>query len=121
MIGGKIKQVYKLPDRQSVWVVDTNGDELAVDVVKNDDMKLLPGDSFWWQSRHAYWTAQTPIAIHDVPIERIGYSYKISTLIKELCVAGVCPDCGNDQHCMHDGEGRLWCPVCGASYDFSDV
>src|SRR5678816_672685 len=108
-------------DRISVWVVDDNGDQLAVDVVRCDNIKMLPGDSFWWQDRRALWTAQTGIAIQDVPIERIGYTYQVNTLIHNLCVAGVCPDCGNDKDCMHDGAGRNWCPVCGESYDFAEV
>jgi hypothetical protein len=32
-----------------------------------------------------------------------------------LCKAGVCPDCGNAEMCMHDGEGSLWCPKCNES------
>lgn len=116
MVGGKIKQVFNLPDRVCVWVVDTEG-ELATDVVRDDNIKFLPGDQFWWQSRHAYWTAQAGIAIQDVPIERIGYSYKIPALKEKLCKLGICPDCGNAEGCMHDGNGRNWCPVCGEMYD----
>ena len=118
MIGGKIKQSYKLPDRVSVWVVDTTKDELAIDLVRDDNIIFKSGDSLWWQSRHAYWTAQMGIAIQDVPIERIGYTYSVITLKKKLCKASICPDCGNSEMCMHDGEGRLWCPKCGEMYDW---
>lgn len=111
MIGGMIKSLYQLADRQSLWVVDTNGDELAVDVVKTPDIIMLPGDQVWWQDRRLLWTAATGIAIEDVPIDRIGYSYSVIELQQVLCKLGVCPSCGNDQ-CMADGKGMLWCPNC---------
>lgn len=119
MIGGRIKKTYQLPDRVSIWVVDTNGDELAIDVIKDDSIKMLPGDQIWWQARKALWTASTGIAIEDVPIDRIGYSYSVIGLQRNLCKAGICPDCGYTP-CMADGHGRLWCPRCDASIDLSE-
>ena len=123
MIGGKIKQVFKRPDKLSILVRDDNGDELVIDAAKDDGIKMLPGDSLWWQDRVALWTAQTGIAIEDVHIPRVGYSYSFETLLDELrslCKAGICTECGCAE-CMADGDGQLWCPRCDGSYDLSEV
>ncbi len=119
MIGGYIKRVYELPDRMAIWVIDTNNDELAVDVVKDASILMLAGDNVWWQDRRLMWTASTGIALEDVQIDRIGYSYRVIELERILCKAGICPDCARNET-MHDGDGRLWCADCGESYDLSD-
>lgn len=81
MTGGRIKRVYKLQDRMSVWVLDGK-DELAIDIEPND-CPLRPGDGIWWQDRYAYWT---PVSrtILDVAIHRIGYTYTVSELYDRL-------------------------------------
>jgi hypothetical protein len=121
MIGGKITEVYRFPDCISIVVKDRpyNVEEfLVIDLVINNH-PLRRGDSLWWQSGNAYWTPKDK-SQEDVAIPRIGYTYRRETLwvkIVELCKQGICPDCGNVDMCMHDGEGRLWCPVCNGAYE----
>jgi hypothetical protein len=76
MVGGKVVQVYRLPERAGIaWVntyCDKEKDYCAVLVeVGDEDIRL--GDILWWQSNRAMWT--TPDRVRqDVSLKRIGFS-----------------------------------------------
>jgi hypothetical protein len=72
MVGGKIIEIRKLAEKTLVWCID-NYDECAV-YVAAVPAEARPGDSFWWQGRHAYWTPKDRSKV-DVPLDRIGFSF----------------------------------------------
>jgi len=119
MIGGKVQGVFRFDDRLSLAVrgTDMEGKNWVATDLSLDAPAIQVGDSIWWQSRIALWTPQDGSA-QDVHIPRIGYSYAIDDLwqkVAERCRAGICPECANPET-MHDGEGALWCYICGASW-----
>lgn len=124
MIGGRVLSVYRFKDRFSVVVRGTGSevnDVLAIDLdLSAPEIKY--GDGIWWQSDIALWTPKNG-SVEDVHIPRIGYSYSADVLwvkVAQHCRAGICPSCTSD-FTMNDGNGRLWCNICGASYDMSTV
>lgn len=121
MVGGEIRDVYMFDDRLSLLVRGTgceSSDLRCIDVTLEAALKGVSRyDTIWWQGAIALWTPKLGTR-EDVHLERIGFSYDPKYLwprVAALCRAGICPECGNDQGCMHDGEGALWCPRCGAS------
>jgi len=121
MVGGTIQDVYMFEDRLSLLVRGTgceSGDLRVIDVTLQAALEgVSKGDSVWWQAGIALWTPANR-SREDVHLKRIGFSYDPKYLwprVAELCKRGICPECSNNQHCMHDGEGALWCPRCGAS------
>ena len=120
MIGGTVWDVFRFEPNRMTIVVRGHDEEhnqfLAVDVVDSGE-GIAPGDGLWWQSHMALWSTNSPSA-SDIQLERIGYSYDAQVAwlrAVELCIAGICPVCG-ETDTMHSGTGGLWCPRCGASF-----
>lgn len=125
MIGGFVRQVFLFPDHRSVLVRGTGvegKDFLSVDIPLGAAPDIRPGDSVWWQGDKLLWSSKLYMVM-DIPVTKLGYSYALSYLwqkVAKLCREGTCPECGH-RDCMYDGEGRLFCNTCGASYDLSEV
>lgn len=124
MIGGIVHTVFTFGDRLSILVrgTDCEKDDFAAVDVPPDAPKMAYGDGIWWQGDIILWSPKNGAA-KDVHVPRIGYSYAADFLWRKVstrCRAGICPECANPET-MHDGEGRLWCDKCDASYDMSQM
>ena len=98
------RQAGERPGRRLLYVTRNPGYEPQVgDEIWGDTQKCLIGEHVFWRIMKLY----------------DGTFQSSAPLPQELCKLGVCPDCGNAKQCMHDGQGRLWCPVCGAMYEIA--
>lgn len=87
MVGGEVVETIRVDSSPpKIWVnAQHRKDQCAIYVVHNRTSdQIRPGDSIWWQGRHAMWTPQEnrdrPEASqvcgvdYDIQIKRIGYS-----------------------------------------------
>lgn len=77
MVGRKVIETITLNDR--VWInCEGRFVECAIYVERTEEAESVsPGDSLWWQSNWAYWTAydgELAVGKEDVKIPRIGFS-----------------------------------------------
>lgn len=57
-----------------LWVVDRDGDEVAVYADIDQAKFVEAGDQVWWQSGSIYWSNQKG-SLKDIPIQKIGFSF----------------------------------------------
>lgn len=77
MVGGKV--IETLDCGEKVWINcqgtgSEKNNKCAIYVERTAEARSISeGDSFWWQSGHAYWTPRNR-AFSDKQLNRIGFS-----------------------------------------------
>lgn len=77
MIGGKVVEVIREPERIFLNVQDTTykKDRCGIYVERNDDSEFIEaGDKVWWQGNQVFWTSESYLDLVEVPIPRASYS-----------------------------------------------
>lgn len=126
MVGGKVYHVFRIGNRVCLVVRGTgteSSDLRAVEIDRSDlDATLIQvGDEVWWQSSWLLWTPADR-SRQDISISLVRRAYDAELLFAEVRARarrGICPVC-EKTNCMHDGDGSIWCPDCGASYILRD-
>lgn len=126
MVGGIVREVFRFGDKLALLIRGKDEDKekyLAVDLIDQGDV-IVPGDDVWWQGNLLMWNPRDG-RWTDKQLERApGYTYDANTFWRKAAVLardGTCPVCSDSEIAMHDGLGSIYCNVCGASYDLSDM
>lgn len=126
MVGGTIREVFRTVDGTIALLIRGKGEDkdkmLAVNVKDEGDV-LAPGDDVWWQGDKLMWNPTNGRWL-DKQLERASHTYEADSFWRQAAILardGICPVCTSRDEAMTDGEGRVYCNQCGASYDLSDM
>lgn len=122
MVGGKVREVFRLGDKIDLLVQEEGNAQQfwAVELVDRGDA-IVPGDSVRWQDDKLLWNPKDGRWL-DKEIERSSHIFDGDQLWRQaalLAKQGICPVCSEEELAMADGKGSIYCNVCGASYDLS--